>query len=73
MNEVRATQMATAIATQHGLTREAAFDLVLATARGLEIAGTRFSEKAAAEIEAAIARDIKSGTPAILNRPTIGA
>ena len=72
MNEVRATKMATEIAVQHNLTREAAFDLILATARELEIAGTRFSEKAAAEIEAVIARDIKAGTPAILNRPTIG-
>jgi hypothetical protein len=73
MNEVKATTMATEIAKQHNITRAAAFDMVLAVAVELEIKGTRFTAKQAAEIEAAISRSAQAGDTITLNRPTIGA
>lgn len=73
MNEVKATAMATSVAKMFGIPREQAFDLVLASAQKLEIHGTRFSAKAAAEIEAVIIQDMRAGTLAELNRPVIGA
>jgi hypothetical protein len=71
MLEVKATQMATTIAAHNTITRAAAFDMILATAVDLEIKGTRFTPKQAAEIEAIVAASIKLGTPITLNRPTI--
>lgn len=74
MTEVKATAMATSIAKDFNITREAAFDAILATAAELGATGSRYSEKLAAEIEAAIFRDIaETGTPAKLNRPVISA
>lgn len=54
--EIKGTALATTIASQHGVTRQVAFDAILATAVELEISGTRFTEKQAAEIEAILAR-----------------
>lgn len=73
MEAIKATAMATTIAKQHNISREQAFDLILATAQKLEIRGTRFSAKVAGEIEAVIAQDMRAGTAAKLNRPVIGA
>lgn len=70
---VRATAMAASIGKTFGITREAAFDIILATAQKLEIRGTRFSPKTAGEIEAVIAQDMRAGSAAQINRPVIGA
>lgn len=56
MSEVKATTLATEVAAQHGTTRQVAFDAILATATELEITGTRYTAKQAAEIEAILAR-----------------
>lgn len=73
MTEIKATAMATEVAAMLGMTRNAAFDTILATAIDLEISGTRFTEKQAEAIKGVIANDAKNGKVLTLTRPVIGA
>lgn len=70
--EIKATELATTIAGQHGITRNAAFDAILVTASELNLPYRRFTTKQAAEIEAIIARNIRDGVDMSITRKPVG-
>lgn len=71
MELIKATAMATTIAAGNDITKAQAFDMILAVATELEVSGTRFTEKEAAEIETIVARELRNGNVITLDRKAI--
>ena len=70
--EIKATALAAEIAGQHGITRQAAYDMLLAAGAELAIpAATRYAVAVAAELERLVADSIKAGKPLQLTRRAI--